>query len=68
MVNFHVRKNAIFLKDPIYLLFLAPDDIPIIIPRLLPFPIYESIINCVFKGGLEFDIGAEWLIYYEGLG
>ena len=56
MVDLHVRQDAVLLKDPVDLFLFAPDHVPIIVPSLLPFTIYASIIDCIFKGGFKFNI------------
>ena len=60
--------DAVLFEDPVDLLFLAPDDIPIFVPALLPFAVLEGLVNAVFKGGLEFDVGPESKGIYGGLG
>ena len=36
MIDLHVGEDAMLFEDPIYLLLLAPHEIPIIVPGLLP--------------------------------
>ncbi|MCB0368661.1 MAG: hypothetical protein KDD45_04235 [Bdellovibrionales bacterium] len=57
-----------FFEYPIYLFFFAPDDVPVIIPGLLPLSILKSFIDCVFERGLVFDIISGLKAGYGGLG
>jgi hypothetical protein len=63
-----MRKYAMSLEDPINLLLLAPDYIPVIVPCLLPLSARKSIIYGVLEGGLKLDICAESKSAYGGLG
>lgn len=68
MIDFHVRENAVFLKDPVHLLFLAPNDVPIIIPSLLPLSVTKPVINRIFKSSFVLYIGARSSKIYGGFG
>jgi hypothetical protein len=59
---------AIFLEYPIDLLLFTPDDIPVIVPSLLPLTVDEAVVDCVFKGCFELDGGTVWSICYGGVG
>ena len=56
------------LKYPVYLFLLAPNNIPVVLPCLLPLSIYESIVDTVFESGFEFYAGPELLIGYGWVG
>lgn len=58
MVYFHVRQDSVFLEYPIDLFFLAPDHVPVIIPRLPPLSIGERIVDAVFESGFKLDVAA----------
>jgi len=68
MVNFHMGKNTMLFVNPIYLLLLAPNYIPVSLPSLFPLPANKTIIYCIFEGGFEFDITPEWDMTYGGIG
>lgn len=53
MVDPHVRHDAMLLEHPVYLLLLAPDDVPIVVPGLLPLTTREAVVYAVLEGGLE---------------
>ena len=57
-----------FLENPVYLLFFAPDDIPIVVPGLSPLSTAAGIVDAVFEGSFEFDVGAVCELVYGGLG
>lgn len=59
MVDLHMRQDAMLLKHPVYLLLLAPDYVPVILPGLLPLAVHESIVDAVFEGCFELYAGAE---------
>jgi hypothetical protein len=59
VVDFHMRQNTVLFEDPIHLLLLAPDYVPVIVPRLLPLPIHESVVDAVLESGLELDAAPE---------
>jgi len=46
-------------KYPINLLFFTPDNIPIIVPCLLPLSILKRIVDTIFKGCFEFYVVAD---------
>jgi hypothetical protein len=52
-------KNTMLFVNPIYLLLLAPNYIPVSLPSLFPLPANKTIIYCIFEGGFEFDITPE---------
>ena len=60
MVDAHVGHDAMLLEHPLHLLLLAPDDVPVILPRLPPLSPREPVVDAVLEGGLEFDGRAEW--------
>ena len=68
MVDLHVRQDPMLLKHPVYLLLLAPDDVPVIVPRLLPLAVHEPVVDAVLEGGLELYAAAEWAERYGGTG
>jgi hypothetical protein len=68
VIDFHVRQNAMLLEDPVDLLLLAPDDVPVVVPGLLPLSIDKPIVDAVFKSGFEFYTAAESSINYGGVG
>lgn len=43
-------------KNPIYLLFIAPHHVPVILISLTPFALTESFMNTVSEASFEFDI------------
>jgi len=57
-----------FLKNPVNLFLFAPDDVPIIIPSLLPLAIVKAIVYTVFERSFELDIRARSAIIYGGFG
>lgn len=57
MIDFHSWEYSGFLKDPVYLLLIAPHDIPVIIIGLFPLPAVESLGYAIPEIGLELDIG-----------
>jgi hypothetical protein len=57
-----------FLKNPVNLFLFAPDDVPIIIPSLLPLAVVKAIVYTVFESSFELDIGARSAIIYGGFG
>ena len=59
VVDLHVGKDAVLLEDPVDLLFLAPDDIPVIVPALPPLSVLEGIVNAVFERCLELHVCSE---------
>ena len=68
VVDPHVREDAVLLENPVDLLLLAPDNIPVVVPGLLPLTILETIVDAVFEWGLEFYIGPRYLKRYGGFG
>ena len=46
-------------EHPIHLLLLAPDDVPVIVPRLLPLPVHETVVYAVLESGLELNTASE---------
>ncbi len=68
VVDFHVGQYAMPLEYPVHLFLLAPDDIPVVVPSLLPLSIDEPIVDAVFESGFEFDAGPALLIVYGGVG
>jgi len=64
MIDAHMGEDPVLLKNPIYLLLFAPNDIPIVIPSLLPLPVCEPIINCIFECRFELDVAAESKMTY----
>ena len=56
MVDFHVREHAVPLEDPVDLFLLAPHDVPIVVPCLLPLPALHGVQHAIFERGLEFDV------------
>lgn len=59
VIDPHMRHDAMLLKRPIYLLLLAPDDVPIIVPGLLPLSAHKPIVDAVLEGRFESYGGAE---------
>lgn len=59
MIDLHMWQDAMLLKHPVYLLLLAPDDVPVIVPGLLPLSVHEAIVDAVFESCLELDAAAE---------
>lgn len=59
MVDLHMRQDPMLLKHPVYLLLLAPNDVPVIVPGLLPLAVHERIVDAVFEGGFELYAAAE---------
>lgn len=49
VVDPHVREDAVLLENPVDLLLLAPDNIPVVVPGLLPLTILETIVDAVFE-------------------
>jgi len=43
VVDSHSGQHSVFLKNPVYLLFIAPHHVPIIVISLFPLPINKSI-------------------------
>ena len=68
MVDLHVGEDAMLFKDPVYLLLLAPHQIPIIVPGLLPFPADQSVVDAVFEGGFKLDGGSSSFENYGATG
>ncbi len=58
MVDFHVRQDAVFFKNPVNLLLLAPNDVPVIVPTLLPLPVNKTVVYAVLESGFELYVGA----------
>ena len=58
VVDLGGRLHPVLLVDPVYLLLLAPHEIPIITFGLLPLPVEESLVHTVPERSLEFDVGA----------
>lgn len=48
-----------FLEHPIYLFFFAPDNVPVVIPGLLPLSVDEAVVYAVLEGGLELYAASE---------
>lgn len=59
MVDLHMRQDPMLLKHPVYLLLLAPNDVPVIVPGLLPLAVHERIVDAVFEGCFELYAAAE---------
>jgi hypothetical protein len=68
MIDPHVREDTVLLEHPVYLLLFAPDNVPVVVPRLLPLAVDETVVHAVFKGGFEFDAAAKWGMDYGGVG
>lgn len=68
MVDPHVREDAVLLENPVDLFLLAPDNIPVVVPGLLPLTVLEAIVDAVFERGFEFYIGPRYLKRYGGFG
>lgn len=61
-------KDAVLFEHPIYLFLLAPDDVPVIVPCLLPLTVEETVVNAVLEGGLELYAAADYHRPYGGVG
>ena len=58
MVDSGARLHTIFLENPIYLLFFAPQNIPIVTISLFPFPIIETFVNTISESSPKFNIAS----------
>jgi hypothetical protein len=58
MVDFSIWRNSVFLVNPIYLLFLAPDDIPWFCISLFPLSLEETFVDTITKSSFEFNVSA----------
>jgi hypothetical protein len=68
VVDFHVWEYAMFFEYPVYLFFLAPDHVPVIVPGLSPLAVGECIEDCVLERGFEFNVIATSTNKYGGFG
>jgi hypothetical protein len=68
MIDLHIGQDAMLLEDPIYLLLLAPHQIPIIIPGLLPLPTHQAIVDAVLEGSFKLDGGSSSFENYGAMG
>ena len=68
MVDLHMRQHPVPLENPVYLLLLAPYQVPVIIPCLLPLAVAQRIVDAVLKSCFEFDVGANCQAQYGALG
>lgn len=53
VVDAHVGQDTMFFEDPVDLFLLTPDDVPVVVPGLPPFPVLESFVHCVLERSLE---------------
>lgn len=51
--------HPILFIDPVHLLFLTPDEIPVIGFGLTPLAVQQSSEYAITKGSLELYVGAE---------
>ncbi len=58
MVDFGLRDESVFLKDPVDLLFFAPHDMPLLVVSfdLFPLSFEEGFVDAVSEGCFEFDV------------
>lgn len=68
VVDAHVRQDAVLLEHPVHLLLLAPDDVPVVLPRLLPLPVHEPLVHAVLERRLELYAAPECHTPYGGVG
>lgn len=59
VVNSAGRCHAVLLVNPVDLLLLAPNQIPVVALSLAPLSVEQPAENAVAKGRLELDVGAE---------
>jgi hypothetical protein len=68
MVDFGSRLHAKFLENPLDLFLFAPHYVPVVAFSLLPLSIGESFVDAIAEGGSEFDVLADYCLFYGGLG
>lgn len=68
MVDLHVWQDTVLLEHPVHLLLLAPDYVPVVLPRLTPLAVDESVVYAVLESRLELYAPAESHTPYGGVG
>lgn len=68
VIDAHVGQDAVLLEHPVHLFLLAPDYVPVVIPRLLPLPVDETVVYAVLECCLELYARTESNHIYGGVG
>jgi hypothetical protein len=58
MVDLGCGGHAVLLVDPVDLLLLAPDEVPVVALGLLPFAVHKPAVHAVTERRLELYVGA----------
>lgn len=68
VVDAHVGQDAVLLEHPVHLLLLAPNHVPVLLPRLLPLPTHEPVVHAVLERRLELYVAPALHLMYGGFG
>jgi hypothetical protein len=57
VVDLHAWQDSGLLEHPVYLLLVAPHEVPVVVVCLFPLSTIEALQYTISEIGLELDIG-----------